>query len=61
MCCHSIFVVRGVKPSEVHRRMLAQQGENCNMQKKVYQWVERFSSGRTGIFDEECLSHPNAS
>jgi hypothetical protein len=43
----------GVKPSEIHRRMLAQYGENCIMQRKVYQWVERFQSGRTSVVEED--------
>jgi hypothetical protein len=32
--------------------MYAQYGENCIMQRKVYQWVEGFQSGRTNVVDE---------
>jgi len=32
----------GVKPVEIHRRMLAQYGQNTMNQRKVYEWVERF-------------------
>jgi hypothetical protein len=46
--------LEGVKPSKIHRRMLAQHVENCTMQKKEYQWVEMFQSGRTSAVDEEC-------
>jgi len=51
MCCHSTFVVRGDKN---HPRMLAQYTENCIMQRKVYQWVKGFHSGRISSVDEEC-------
>jgi len=37
--------------------MLAQYGENCIMQRKVYQWVERFQSGRTSIVQEDHSGH----
>jgi hypothetical protein len=30
--------------------------ENCITQRKVYQWVERFQSGRTSV-DEDSLAH----
>jgi len=36
-----------VKPVEIHRRMLAQYGQSTMSQRKVYEWVERFKSGRT--------------
>jgi hypothetical protein len=35
--------------------MLAQHGESCITQRKVYQWVEGFQSGRTSIVDEDHL------
>jgi hypothetical protein len=38
-----------MKPSESHRRKLAQSGENYTMQRKMYQWVERFQIGRTSL------------
>ena len=34
--------VEGVKPVEIHRRMLAQYGQSTMSQRKVYEWVERF-------------------
>ena len=37
----------GVKPVEIHRRMLAQYGQSTMSQRKVFEWVERFESGRT--------------
>ena len=35
----------GVKPVEIHRRMLAQYGQSTMSQRNVYEWVERFKSG----------------
>jgi len=42
----------GAKPVEIHRRMLAQYGQSTTSQRKVYEWVERFKSGRTRVTDE---------
>jgi len=39
----------GVKPVEIHRRKLAQYGQNTMSQRKVYEWVERFKSGRKRV------------
>jgi len=39
----------GVKPVEIHRRMLAQYGQSTMSERKVYEWVERFKSGRTRV------------
>jgi hypothetical protein len=47
--CNKIFVVRGVKPREIHTRMIPQYGGNCMNERKVYQWVERFHSRRPNI------------
>ena len=41
----------GVKPVEIHRRMLAQYGQSTMCQRKVYDWVERFKSSRTRVTD----------
>ena len=34
----------GVKPLEIHRRMLAQHGQSTTSQRKVFEWVEKFKS-----------------
>jgi len=34
----------GVKPLEIHRRMLAQYGQSTTSQRKVFEWVEKFKS-----------------
>jgi hypothetical protein len=33
-------------------------GENCTTQRKVYQQVEGFQSGRTNVVDEDHSGHP---
>ena len=43
---------------EIHRRMLAQYGQSTMSQRKVYEWVERFKSGRTRVTDEGRSGRP---
>jgi hypothetical protein len=43
----------GIKPSEIHRRMLVQYGDNCIGQRKVYEWVEGFKNGRMNVTGED--------
>ena len=50
-----------VKPVEIHRRMLVQYGQNTTSQQKVYEWVERFKSGRTRVTDEGHSGRPSTS
>jgi len=50
----------GVKPVEI-RRMLAQYGQSTMSQQKVYEWVERFKSGRTRVTDEGRSGRPSTS
>jgi len=51
----------GAKPVEIHRRMLAQYGQSTMSQRKVYEWVEMFKSGRTRVTDEGRSGWPSAS
>ena len=51
----------GVKPVEIHRRMLAQYGQSTMSQRKVYEWVKRFKSGGTRVTDEGCSGRPSTS
>jgi len=51
----------GAKPVEIHRLMLAQYGQNTMSQRKVYEWVERFKSGRTRVTDEGRSGRPSTS
>jgi len=46
------FVWAGVKPVEIHRRMLSEYRQSTMSQRKVYEWVERFKSGQTRVIDE---------
>ena len=55
------FIWVGVKRVEIHRRMLAQHGQNTMSQRKVYEWVERFKWGRTRVTDEGRSGRPSTS
>jgi len=49
------------KPVEIHRRMLPQYGRSTMSQRKVYEWVERFKSGRAYVTDEGRSGRPSTS
>jgi len=51
----------GAKPVEIHRRMLVQYGQSTMSQRKVYDCVERFKSGRTRVTDEGRSGQPSTS
>ena len=51
----------GVRPVEIHRRMLAQYGQSTMSQRKVYEWVGRFKSSRTRVTDEGLSGRPSTS
>jgi hypothetical protein len=55
------LLLEGAKPSKIHKRMLAQYKENFIVQRKVYQWVQRFQSGRTSNVGEDHFGHPTTS
>jgi len=55
------FFWAGVKPVEIHHRMLAQYGQSTMSQRKVYEWVERFKSARTRVTDEGSSGRPSTS
>lgn len=42
----------GVLCSEIHYRIVAQYGENCMDQWKVFEWVEKLKNGHMSIVDE---------
>ena len=48
-CCGPIFVVRGSPGAENHKRLLAQYGDNALSKKTVYEWTEKFKTGRTSV------------
>ena len=49
----------GVKPVEIHLCLLAEYGQSTMSQRKVYEWVERFKSGRTHVAVEGCSGRPS--
>jgi len=51
----------GVKPVEIHRRILVQYGQSTMSQRKVYEWMERFKSGRTRVTDGGRSGRPSTS
>jgi len=51
----------GVTPVEIHRHMLAQYGQSTMSQRKVYEWVESFKSGRTRVTGEGRSGRPSTS
>jgi len=51
----------GVKPVEIHRRMLGQYGQSTMSQRKVYGLLERFKSGRTSVTDDGHSGRPSTS
>ena len=53
--------MEGVKPVEIHLRMLAQYGQSTLSQRKVYVWVKRFKSGGTRVTDEGRSGRPSTS
>ena len=55
------FLWAGVKPVEIHCRMLAQYGQSTMSQRKVYEWVERFKSDRMRVTDEGRSCRPSTS
>ena len=55
------FLWAGVKPVEIHHRMLAQCGQGTMSQRKIYEWVERFKSGRKHVTDEGRSGRPSTS
>jgi len=51
----------GMKPVNIHRRMLDQYGQSTMSQRKVYGWVEKFNSSRTPVTDEGRSGRPSTS
>ena len=49
----------GVKHVEIHCRMLAQYEQSIMIQRKVYEWMERFKSVRTRVTDEGRSGRPS--
>jgi len=58
-CIVQFLWAEGVKPVEIHHRMLDQYGQSTMSQRKVYEWVERFKSGRISVTDEGRSGRPS--
>jgi len=43
----------GVPGAEVNRRLSTQYGDNALPRRRVYEWIEKFKSGRTNVTHEE--------
>jgi len=50
-----------LKTVEIHRHMLAYYGQSTMSQRKVYEWVQRYKSGRTRVTDEGRSGRPSTS
>jgi hypothetical protein len=49
---------QGVPGAEMHRTISVQYGNSVVSQRLVYEWIERFKSGRTSIKHEEGATTP---
>ena len=49
----------GTSEAEVHRRLLAQYGNFALPKRTVYEWIERFKSGRTSVKHAEGARRPS--
>jgi len=50
-----------MKPVEIHHRILSEYGQSTMSQRKVYERVEKFKSGRTRVADEGRSGRPSTS
>ena len=49
----------GVSGAEIHRRLSAQYGNSVLLQRRVYEWIEKFKNGRTNVTHEEEAGRPS--
>ncbi|XP_023720120.1 protein GVQW3-like [Cryptotermes secundus] len=49
---------KGMESKHIHKEMLPITGEKCLSRQAVYNWVQKFSEGRTHIEDEHCVGRP---
>jgi len=40
---------KGVKPTEIHRRMKVQYGDACLSLQQVYEWTRKFTNGMSSV------------
>jgi len=48
----------GVPGAEIHRRLSTQYGDSAVQRRNVYEWIEKFTSGRTNVTHEEGAGRP---
>jgi len=51
----------GVPGAEIHRRLSTQYGDSAVPHRSVYEWIEKFKSGRTNVTHEEGAGRPSTS
>ena len=51
----------GVPGTEIHRRLSTQYEDSALLRRSVYEWIEKFKSGRTNITHEEGAGRPSSS
>ena len=51
----------GLPEVEIHKRLLAQYGDNALSKRTVYEWIEKFKSGRTNVKHAEGAGRPSTS
>ena len=51
----------GVPGAEIHRRLSTQHGDSALSRRSVYEWIEKFKSGRTNVTHEEGAGRPSTS
>ena len=52
---------KGVPGAEIHRRLSTQYGDSALPRRSVYEWIEKFKSGRTNVTHEEGAGRPSTS
>ena len=51
----------GVPEAEIHRKFSTQYGDSALPLRSVYEWIEKFKSGRTNVTHEEGAGLPSTS
>ena len=51
----------GSPGAEIHKSLSTQYGENALSKRTVYEWIEKFKSGRTSVKHAEGVGRPSTS
>ena len=51
----------GVPGAEIHQRLSTQYGDSALPRRSVYEWIEKFKSGRTNVTHKEAAGRPSTS